>query len=383
MKIKSLLLGSAAVMAAVSGAQAADAIVVEPEPMEYVKVCDMYGAGFFYIPGTETCLKIGGYVRVQYTVSHDEDHESTVSDHDSYARAVLGFTAQNETEYGTLGSQITVRWQAGETTDVHDEFSTSETFDYTADLWVATINLAGFRAGFDADNGGAQNRYAGYGFYNANASGGYGFDTALFFEYGGNVGDWNYVVGIQESVYSGASGAPDPYVGISGSMGALSLGAVVIYDSNGFVSHDAGPFVEDHDGGVYYKIRADYDLSSFLPGGSIGAWWRADHGKTDYVHGHQWGVTMKANLTDKLVAFAGFSRYEGENDYADGVDVFDPADVDRWVAGVRWNVVSGLYVQAEYFKTITSSATTWNGTTAVFNDGDAAGGYTLRVHRSF
>ena len=92
---------------------------------------------------------------------------------------------------------------------------------------------------------------------------------------------------------------------------------------------------------------------------------------------------MKANLTDKLVAFAGFSRYEGENDYADGVDVFDPADVDRWVAGVRWNVVSGLYVQAEYFKTITSSATTWNGTTAVFNDGDAAGGYTLRVHRSF
>jgi hypothetical protein len=33
-------------------------------PVEYVRVCDVYGAGFFYIPGTDTCLKIGGSVRV-------------------------------------------------------------------------------------------------------------------------------------------------------------------------------------------------------------------------------------------------------------------------------------------------------------------------------
>ncbi|MEK1855442.1 MAG: porin, partial [Phyllobacterium sp.] len=57
MNIKSLLLGSAAALAAVTGARAADAVVVaEPEPVEYVRVCDAYGAGFFYIPGTETCL---------------------------------------------------------------------------------------------------------------------------------------------------------------------------------------------------------------------------------------------------------------------------------------------------------------------------------------
>ncbi len=64
MNIKSLLLGSAAALIAVSGARAADAVVVaEPEPAEYVKICDVYGAGYFYIPGTETCLRIGGYVR--------------------------------------------------------------------------------------------------------------------------------------------------------------------------------------------------------------------------------------------------------------------------------------------------------------------------------
>ena len=64
MNIKGLLLGTAAAFAVVSGAQAADAIVAAaPEPMEYVKVCDAFGAGYFYIPGTETCLKIGGLVR--------------------------------------------------------------------------------------------------------------------------------------------------------------------------------------------------------------------------------------------------------------------------------------------------------------------------------
>ena len=66
MKLKSLLFGSAAAVIVASGAQAADAIVAEPEPMEYVKVCDTYGSSFFYIPGTETCLRIGGEVRTQY-----------------------------------------------------------------------------------------------------------------------------------------------------------------------------------------------------------------------------------------------------------------------------------------------------------------------------
>ncbi|MER2534845.1 MAG: porin [Rhizobiaceae bacterium] len=64
MNIKSLLLGSAAALVAVTGARAADAVVVaEPEPVEYVRVCDTYGAGFFYIPGTETCMRIGGLLR--------------------------------------------------------------------------------------------------------------------------------------------------------------------------------------------------------------------------------------------------------------------------------------------------------------------------------
>ena len=51
MNIKSLLYGSAAALVAVSGARAADAVVVaEPEPVEYVRICDAYGAGFSIFP---------------------------------------------------------------------------------------------------------------------------------------------------------------------------------------------------------------------------------------------------------------------------------------------------------------------------------------------
>src|SRR5215469_16236198 len=62
--VKSLLLGSAAGIVAVAGAQAAD-LPVKAKPVQYVKICSLYGAGFFYIPGSDTCLKIGGYVRTE------------------------------------------------------------------------------------------------------------------------------------------------------------------------------------------------------------------------------------------------------------------------------------------------------------------------------
>jgi Porin subfamily len=64
--VKSLILGSAAGLVAVSGAQAAD-LPVKAKAVEYVRICSLYGAGFFYIPGTDTCIKIGGYMRVDTT----------------------------------------------------------------------------------------------------------------------------------------------------------------------------------------------------------------------------------------------------------------------------------------------------------------------------
>ena len=56
--VKSLLLGSAAGIVAVAGTQAAD-LPVKAKPVEYVKICSLYGDGFYYIPGTDTCIKMG------------------------------------------------------------------------------------------------------------------------------------------------------------------------------------------------------------------------------------------------------------------------------------------------------------------------------------
>ena len=45
--VKSLILGSAAALMAAGGAQAAD-LPVKAKAVEYVRICSLYGAGFFY-----------------------------------------------------------------------------------------------------------------------------------------------------------------------------------------------------------------------------------------------------------------------------------------------------------------------------------------------
>ena len=104
MNIKSLLLGSAAALAVVSGAQAADAVVAaEPEPMEYVRVCDAYGTGFFYIPGTETCLKIGGHLRFE---KYYEKAKGSKAYYEWHTRGRIEIEAKNDSEWGTVYSWI-------------------------------------------------------------------------------------------------------------------------------------------------------------------------------------------------------------------------------------------------------------------------------------
>lgn len=101
--VKSLLLGSAAGIAAVAGAQAADLPSRKAAPVEYVRVCSAYGAGFFYIPGTDTCLRVGGRVRAEYLVGE------RFGESDAYgtrARGRLNIDARTATAYGTLRTFI-------------------------------------------------------------------------------------------------------------------------------------------------------------------------------------------------------------------------------------------------------------------------------------
>ncbi|MEN3791341.1 porin [Fulvimarina sp. MAC3] len=149
MNIKSLLLGSAAALVAVTGARAADVIVPMAEPTEYVRVCDVYGTGFHYIPGTETCLSINGYVRFKYAVAgpvEDSFGNNFVrnAEGDDYqagsaVRVRLNFDAREETELGTL--RAFARIQA---TNTFGAYSNDES--YAMDMGY--IQLGGLTMGY-------------------------------------------------------------------------------------------------------------------------------------------------------------------------------------------------------------------------------------------
>jgi hypothetical protein len=111
MNLKSIMLGAAAAAAAVTGAQAAD-LPVAPEPVDYVRVCDAFGARFFYIPGTETCLRVGGRVRVDFYFNDFGDKPNNWNragnGTSTRARGYLYLDARTNTEYGLVRAYTTM-----------------------------------------------------------------------------------------------------------------------------------------------------------------------------------------------------------------------------------------------------------------------------------
>ena len=100
MTTKSILLGLAAGFASLGAAVAADLPMTKAEPVEYMKVCSAFGPGFFYIPGSDTCLQISGQIRADYFYTEPQkrsDNETTFR-----TQSRLRFDARTQTDYGTL-----------------------------------------------------------------------------------------------------------------------------------------------------------------------------------------------------------------------------------------------------------------------------------------
>src|SRR5690349_24549179 len=109
--IRNLVLGTAASLLAVGTAGAAD-LPVKAKPVEYVKVCSLYGAGFYYIPGTDTCIKLGGFIRTEIDVHAGGSFGPFTSGGNAFqfrnednfvtrARAYLTADVREQTSYGT------------------------------------------------------------------------------------------------------------------------------------------------------------------------------------------------------------------------------------------------------------------------------------------
>jgi len=129
--VKSLLLGSAAGLIAVSAGQAAD-LPVKAKPVQYVKVCSLYGAGFYYMPGTDICLKIGGYARAETTYHSNGNfsggptagdvNNRTTNEFVMRARAYITADAREQTAWGTARAYVAV---GVATTDVGNSLTPS------------------------------------------------------------------------------------------------------------------------------------------------------------------------------------------------------------------------------------------------------------------
>ncbi|TPM37434.1 porin [Mesorhizobium sp. B2-3-4] len=387
MNIKSLLLGSAAALIAVSGARAADAVVVaEPEPAEYVKICDVYGAGYFYIPGTETCLRIGGYVRYDigagdvgtFTGARANDVVDGKNQGTYYkdARFTLKTWTGQETELGTLKTYTETRlnfqngpYDNGQDNDAHNNIdqhfawiqlgglrvgedeSAFDTFvGYAGNVINDTIvPYGGFKTGvvqyyFDAGNGfsamASLEEGSGGGAQYANHSGSYGYGKGTVDSYVPHVvgglkytQGWGDIVGVvaYDSNYEYVSGKVRVDVNVSNE---LSLFGMFGYASEGKLN-DFGNFPANGRG--FYKPW----------GGNWGFWAGGTYKfneKTSFnlqVSGDQWkDYGLAANIAYTVVP--GFT-ITPEVDYQHvGSGALDAGNVWAGAENGKKNVVGGI-----------------------------------------
>ncbi|MFT4277395.1 MAG: porin, partial [Rhodopseudomonas sp.] len=125
--IKQLALGTAAAVIAVGSAQAAD-LPLKAKAVEYVKVCSIYGAGFYYIPGTDTCIKLGGYLRADVTIAGGAAYNMPAwngnagqmnrltNDYQFRSRQDINIDTRTATEYGVVRTffDATFNWTTGD-----------------------------------------------------------------------------------------------------------------------------------------------------------------------------------------------------------------------------------------------------------------------------
>ena len=118
MKMKALLLGSAAALA-VTGAQAADLSI--EAPVDYVRVCDAFGTGYWYMPGSDTCIALDW--RVRFDVNFGDDVGTKSADWEFTTSGFVSFTSQSMTEHGVLKSYVELGYSESEGTTDHTEVS--------------------------------------------------------------------------------------------------------------------------------------------------------------------------------------------------------------------------------------------------------------------
>jgi Porin subfamily len=365
MKLKSLLFGSAAVIAAGTGAQAADLPTVEP--VEYVRICDAFGAQFYYIPGTDTCLRVGGYVRAE---SHyvDGNHvgrlygtaSDNVNNWTTRARGHIVLDARTQTDFGLVRAYIAYDMTVGPAST-----AASGTAD-SAGLDVAYIQISNDWGTYTAGHTGSFfDFFSGYGYgtrlslndgtgsatlFGWTFAGGNGFSLTISAEDAASIGRRKAGAVGNAGTYRGQE-FPDGVANIRVDQGwgsAQLMGAV--HAINTSTSTELG-----------WAAGAGFEIN--MPGGwSIGTQGGYSEGAIGYISGDPGGVgdfDTGNNLNKSWAVYAGIkgplfnpnltawvdgSYIRADNPGAGG------ANYDNWNVrvGAKYSPVSGLGIGPEF-----------------------------------
>ena len=159
--VKSLLLSAPAALLAVGAVSAADLPSKKASPVSYVTICDAYGAGFFFIPGTDTCLKVGGYVRAEYSIQQRGNQATSTTAATTYlakgedlagfrVRGRVDMDARTQSAWGTVRTVFALRTQSQSGLYVGGVNGGGPAAAPTIE--AAYVQFAGFTAGRAADN---------------------------------------------------------------------------------------------------------------------------------------------------------------------------------------------------------------------------------------
>ncbi len=405
MKLKSLLFGSAAVLAAGTGALAADLPVVEP--VDYVRICDAFGARFYYIPGTDTCLRVGGYVRVQSGGVWGDNADLTarygvpaanVNNYTTQARGHILLDARTQTDFGLVRAYIALEMTVGGRNTTANRSGVA-TYPTSSNLAAAYIQVSNDWGTYTAGHTGSFfDFYGGMGWgFRLGEEAGTGEATLFAWTFAGGNG-FSFTISAEDpdSIGRRADG-DDDYEGLEAPDGVANIRVDQGWGSAqimGAVRH-----INDVNGdGIGFAVGGGLSLN--LPGGwvfssqggysegavkyvssDIGNWGDID-GPTGDNQNEAWGIRagLKGPLMANWTGWIGGSYYDYEEE--NNADNYQFWSI---LAGASWEPVSGLIMGPEVaYNSYDFTNVNGNG----LNPNDVRADYDLwsvmwRVQRSF
>ena len=357
--VKSLILGSAAGLVAMSGAQAAD-LPVKAKAVEYVRVCSLYGAGFFYIPGTDTCIKLGGYMRVSVVANSNGDFTPNTTspgglgdrfsnDYTWRSRFDMNMDTRTATEYGVVRtySDVAFTW----TDD-------SQTASGTAPLGsvYSQIGSTGFGQSNNGSSGAAYNgtvgvyyayiQFAGFTIGKAVAPFSAPWSNYPGNNYDGLVGGGGTVTGVNQLTYTAQFGN-----GVSASLaavdptayyqaGVLNFGVLGTANSTG-VNDYSGNVVPDIQGNI--NITQAWGMFQFSAAAhDNNAAYYINSGAGNIVTGHpddKWGYAVQAAVSINNIPTGPGDTINAEVVYTNGATRYNIQDLSSGVGA--WSSFHG------------------------------------------